>query len=146
MDDSDFPSYTSVKDLCPVKFSEDPQLLCRPLTGSSDISLCSSIRGSSILSSNIAPTPPLRLPFQVTELLTFSLYSLDLGELRPTELFKFVKSDYQRASFVAEPALSSLAGSATVGHDKYAYLTAFPSNENGQITAEITAEENIRLQ
>ena len=97
MDDSDFPSYTSVKDLCPVKFSEDPQLFCRPLTGSSDISLCSSIRGSSILSSNIAPTPPLRLPFQVTELLTFSLYSLDLGELRPTELFKFVKSDYQRA-------------------------------------------------
>lgn len=40
-------------------------------------------------------------------------------------------------SFVVEPALSSLAGSATVGHDKYAYLTAFPSNENGQITAEI---------
>lgn len=97
VDDSDFPSYTSVKDLCPVRFSEDPQLFCRPLTGSSDMSLCSTIRGSSILSSNIAPTPPLRLPFQVTELLTFSLYSLDLGELRPTELFKFVKSDYQRA-------------------------------------------------
>ena len=88
---------TRVKDLCRVKFSEDPQLFCRPLTGSSDISLCSTIRGSSILSSNIAPTPPLRHPFQVTELLTFSLYSLDLGELRPTELFKFVKSDYQRA-------------------------------------------------
>ena len=72
-------------------------LLQASLTGSSDISLCSTIRGSSILSSNIAPTPPLRLPFQVTEMLTFSLYSLDLGELRPTELFKFVKSDYQRA-------------------------------------------------
>lgn len=38
---------------------------------------------------------------------------------------------------MVEPALSSLASSATVGHDKYAYLTAFPSNENGQITAEI---------
>ena len=38
---------------------------------------------------------------------------------------------------MVEPALSSLAASATVGHDKYAYLTAFPSNENGQITAEI---------
>ena len=97
VDDSDFPSYTSVKELCPVRFSEDPQLFCRPLTGSSDMLLCSTIRGSSILSSNIAPTPPLRLPFQVTELLTFSLYSLDLGELSPTELFKFVKSDYQRA-------------------------------------------------
>lgn len=38
---------------------------------------------------------------------------------------------------MVEPALSSLAGSATAGHDKYAYLTAFPSNENGQITAKI---------
>ena len=70
--------------------------------------LCSTIRGSSILSSNIAPTPPLRLPFQVTELLTFSLYSLDLGELIPTELFKFVKSDYQRARGVKDEDEPSL--------------------------------------